>query len=381
MAEIYLAVEDTPHAGRRFVTIKRIRQEHVADPDYVEFFLTEGRVSLKCTHANLPRVFELGHTDGSYFLAMEYIHGHTLLDVLRAAIRARRYPSINLTLAVAIEVAAALEHVHTLRDVDGEPLRVIHRDVTPQNIMLTIDGSVKLIDFGIVRSTVQTHKTQTGIVKGKFAYMAPEQLEGRHDLDHRADLFALGIVMWETLAARPLFRRQVDFETIEAVRACDVPRIDELRQDVPEPLFDVITRALHRRPDQRYQSATEMLLALEACARECGLMTSRTELRRELAELCGEPSLPQIAAASAELADTPSTRFAIGSEAEAEPAPPRPPTPEPVEEAQLTPLSPKSGILRDPLLLYFLRKAGVRFADTSAPGSESRRNAQSAAGE
>jgi len=362
MAEIYLALEEMPHAGRRFVTIKRIRSEFARDPDYVEFFLTEGRISLKCAHPNLPQVFELGQVDGSFYLAMEYIRGHTLLDLLRASLRAQQLPSLNAMLLIALQVAAALEHVHGLRDVDGAPLEVIHRDVTPQNIMITADGSVKLIDFGIVRSTVQTHKTQTGIVKGKFAYMAPEQLNGRRDMNQRADLFALGIVMWETLAVRPLFRRRVDFDTIEAVRACEVPEITGLRSDIPDAVFEVVRVALRRKPEKRYQSATDMLTAIESVARSCGLMPSRTDLRKEMDALCGTPDLPQIPS-DGEFGESPSSRFAVGSEADAEtPAP----EVEPPAIHTLPRPSPKSGILRDPLLLYFLRKAGVRFADAPA---------------
>ena len=350
MAEIYLAVEDNEHAASRFVTIKRIRSEHATDPDYNEFFLTEGRVSLACAHPNLPQVFELGQADGSYYLAMEYIRGHTLLDLLRGAIRAQRLPSLNTVLCVAIEVAAALEHVHGLRAVDGAPLDVIHRDVTPQNIMLTAAVTVKLIDFGIVRSTVQTHKTRTGIVKGKFAYMAPEQINGYRTMDQRADLFALGIVMWESLAARPLFRRQGEFDTIEAVRTCRVPALDGIRNDVPQPVFDVVCTTLRADPNKRYQNATHLLTALEAAARDCGLVPSRTDLRAELLELCGAPAAPQL----------PKKRRALGSESDSDAAaqPPRR-----AHTELIAPAGPKSGISRDPLLLYFLRKAGVHIDD------------------
>ena len=336
MAEIYLAIEATAHGGRRFVIIKRIRADEADDPDYVDFFLTEGRVALRCAHPNLPQVFELEKAEGNYYLAMEYIHGHTLLDLLRAAIRAATRPSVELALTVGIGVAAALEHVHDLHDVNGAPLHVVHRDVTPQNIMISSAGAVKLIDFGIVRSAIQLHRTAAGIVKGKFAYMAPEQLEGAPSLDHRADLFTLGIVLWESLAARPLFRCRTDYDTIEAVRNKPIPDLTEIRADVPPALAAVIARALARKRSQRHQSATELLTALEEAADAHGLAPSLTKLRKETTELCGMPELPVLP--PAELDEVISL---------SELAPTAAPT-------------PNSGLARDPLLLYFLRQSGAQ---------------------
>jgi len=327
MAEVFLAVEDHPHAGRRFVTIKRIRSEHADDPDFVDFFLTEARVSLKFAHPNLPLVFELGGAEGHPYLAMEYIHGHTLLDLLRGAVRNRTGLSVGAVAAVGLAVAAALEHAHGLTDVDGSPLRLIHRDVTPQNIMIATAGTVKLIDFGIVRTSIQVHRTQTGIVKGKFAYMAPEQLEGA-PIDHRADLFALGIVLWESLAARPLFRGHTDMETIDNLRAMPIPDPRVLRPDVPPALAAVVLKALERDPRRRYGSATDVLAALEQVAEHCHLVPAVTRLRREAAELCGTPATPKVPAAAR-----------AGS-----------PGPE----------SQESGPTGDRLLTYYLRRAGGR---------------------
>ena len=344
MAEIFLAVEECQHAGRRFVTIKRIRTDQCFDPDFVDFFLTEGRVSLKCTHPNLPQAYELGEVDGVYYLAMEYIPGHTLLDFLRGAIRARELPSVGAVVTIGLGVAAALEHAHGLRGVDGEPLGVIHRDVTPQNIMISGAGSVKLIDFGIVRSAIQVHHTATGIVKGKFAYMAPEQLEGR-PIDHRADLFALGIVMWESLVARPLFRGRSDLETVDHIRSMVVLDPAQLRPDVPPSLAAVVLKALDRDPDKRFQSATTLLSALEQVAEHCRMVPSVTRLRREVSKVCGERSFPVVPPALVADQEA-SLRLAAGSE--------------PGAESPDNAKKPESGLDRDPLLLYFLRQSGAR---------------------
>ncbi|HUS64856.1 MAG TPA: serine/threonine-protein kinase [Kofleriaceae bacterium] len=338
MAEIFLAVDDT-NAGQRFVTIKRIKSDFDRDDEYVQFFMTEGRIALRCAHPNLPQAYEMGEVAGSYFLAMEYIHGHTLLDVVRAAALSRRPLSVSSAVHVGIGVAAALEHAHNLRDVSGRSLGVVHRDVTPQNVMLSVSGGVKLIDFGIVRAAIQTHKTQIGVVKGKFSYMAPETLTHASQLDHRADIFALGIVLHETLTGRSLFRGEHDTDTIERVRTMPIPDLSRLRKDVPVALSRVVMRALERDPDRRFQSATELMQELEATAESCGIHHSMIRLRDEVLDRCGMPPEPAFGSAP----------------------PPRepvllPPTP----SARRTPVpAPAPRVTGDPELAYFLRKAGA----------------------
>jgi serine/threonine-protein kinase len=348
MAELFLAVEETEHAGRRFVTVKRIRPEYARDADYIEFFLTEGRVALKCTHPHLPQAFDLGVIGGVHFLAMEFIRGHTLLDVVRAAATAGKSVTVATALRIGISIAAALECVHGLCDVDGRPLHVVHRDVTPQNIMISSAGSVKLIDFGIVRSDVQTHRTQNGVVKGKFAYLAPESIVNRGRIDQRADIFSLGICMHETLTARPLFRGINDAATLERLRFLEIPDLSLLRADVPTQLSAAVLKALERKPKRRFQSATEFLSALEQVTEECGIFHSVTRLRDEVLSLCGSAPLPMLApevleALSAEVANTP---------------PPVGLNP----HATLPP-----GAARDPRLAYFLAKASARPLPTRRP--------------
>ncbi len=294
MAEILLAVEKSPHSGHRFVTIKRIRADFDRDDEYVQFFLTEGRVSLKCAHPNLPQAYEMGAVDGSHYLCLEYIHGHTLLDVVRAGAKTDRPLSIETAVHVGVCVAAALEHAHGLRDLDGQSLCVVHRDVTPQNVMISVSGSVKLIDFGIVRSAVQTHRTASGVVKGKFSYMAPESLASSREFDHRADLFTLGIVLHETLTGRSLFRGVTDNDTLRRVRTMPVPDVTRLRPDVPAGLAGVIARALERDPDRRFQSATDFLQALEQVAEQAHIHRSVTRLRDEVLDRCGDPPFPSL---------------------------------------------------------------------------------------
>jgi serine/threonine protein kinase len=357
MAEIFLAVEKSEHGGHRFVTIKRIRSDFDRDDEFVQFFLTEGRVSLKCAHPNLPQAYELGQVDGCHYLALEYIHGHTLLDVVREAALGRRALAVSSVVHIGVGLAAALEHAHGLRDVDGRPLQVVHRDVTPQNVMLSVSGAVKLIDFGIVRSSVQTHKTESGVVKGKFSYMAPETLDGARRFDHRADLFALGVVLHEALTGRSLFRGHDDQDTVDRVRSMRIPDLTRLRSDVPAPLAAVIMHALERDPDRRFQTATEMLHALERAAEVCHIHHSMTRLRDEVLDRCGVPLLPAL---------PPEVRALLGEAVRraqtVEQAPPLAAGDGEAPGENEAPTAPFDGdggrLSQDPQLAYFLRQAG-----------------------
>lgn len=342
MAELYLAVEQTDSA-RRFVTVKRIRADFAHEAEFVEFFHTEARVAMRCSHPNLPQVIDAGRVDGMDYLAMEFIQGHTMLEMLRAAIRLRRWITPTTVVSVGVHVAAALEHVHGLRDVDGSLLNVIHRDVTPQNIMLTSAGSVKLIDFGIVRSAVQTHRTKAGVIKGKFSYMAPEQLAEVPLIDQRADIFSLGIVLHEALCGRSLFRAATDFATCERVLAAPIPDPSEVRSDVPRELAALVLKALSRDPARRFQTATDMLSALEYVAERCHLAPSVVRLRDEMTQLCGEAVAPTVEASV--LASLPG-----GSRDK------RPQTDEigPDDDNQ-----GNTGLSKDPLLMYFLKQGAA----------------------
>lgn len=358
MAELFAAIEDMGEAGRRLVTIKRIRPEHLHDPDFVDFFLTESRITLKFAHPNLPAVYEHGCEGGLHYLSMEYIHGHTVLELIRASIRTGSPVTFEAVLTMAAGVAAALEHAHDLCDVDGEPLDVVHRDVTPQNIMLATHGGVKLIDFGIVRSAIQVHRTRTGIVKGKLAYMAPEQLEGAPTLDLRADLFSLGVVMWESLIGRPLFRGKSELETVDRIRRMRVPDPRQLRPELPADVAAVVLKALERDPERRFATATELLVAIEETAARCGAVLSQHRLRTEVTGFCGVPELPVAPGVV-----VPSARVRAESYADTDRVS--------VDMALAAAGEPrKSGLWSDPLLVYFLRQTGARVpGDSSAPGS------------
>jgi serine/threonine-protein kinase len=293
MAEILLAIEDTAHQGKRFVTIKRIREEYAHDPDYIDFFLTEGRVSMQCSHPNLTSSFDLDTVDGVQYLAMEYIRGHTLLDLIRAAYNTKTHITPGTALRIVSEVAAALEHLHGMVGPDGKPMCVVHRDVTPQNIMIDSTGSVKLIDFGIARSEVQVHKTQAGTVKGKLSYIAPEQLKSNNTIDQRADVFSLGIVLHETLTSRGLFRGKDDADTLKRILKMPVPLVSVTREDVPFEVDIVMQQAMERDLNRRYASAKAFGDAIAELGSLAPLAATEV-LRDEVLKYCGDPPVPTL---------------------------------------------------------------------------------------
>ena len=297
MAEILLAIEETPHSGKRFVTIKRIRSEHSHDPDYIDFFVSEGRVSMQCAHPNLVTSFDLDTVNGVHYLAMEYIRGHTLLDLIRTAHHTKVKLSVPSVLRIAGEVAAGLDHLHTMCDGDGRALHVVHRDVTPQNIMIDAVGSVKLIDLGIARSEMQVHQTKVGTVKGKLSYIAPEQLGTNRVLDGRADIFSLGIVMHESLTTRGLFRGNNDNDTVRRIRQMPIPLVHTQRRDVTHEVDALLGKALERDLASRFQSASELLRALHGLNAD-DRPGSLTMLRDEVLALCGDPPVPTLGGGS-----------------------------------------------------------------------------------
>jgi serine/threonine protein kinase len=293
MADVYLAV-DRATATPRWVAVKRIRADLASHREFIDFFMTEGRLTLACHHPHLPTAFNLGHAAGRPYLALEYIGGPTVLALSRAATRRRRPIAVPAALAIGLAAARALDHLHNLRDLDGRSLDVIHRDVTPQNLLVAPGGVVKLIDMGVARTTFQAHRTEAGVIKGKYAYIAPEQLDKRVTIDQRADLFSLGAVMHELLTGQPLFHGASDLDTTERVKSGPIPHPSSVRPDIPTPVADVVMGALARDPDKRWPSAASMVDALERAAEGAGLFPWQGRLAREVTALVGTPRQPAL---------------------------------------------------------------------------------------
>jgi serine/threonine-protein kinase len=290
MAELFLAeVED--HGQRRTVVLKRIRPDHAGDPEYRQFFDHEARLARLLDHPNVVHALDAGEIQGVPYVALEYVRGASALDLIRRAIDHQLPLSIEAILSIGLDLCAALTYVHELRTAAGEALDVVHRDVSPPNVVIGIDGRAHLVDFGVARSTSQRHATAAGVIKGKLAYLAPEQLTTRSGgelvYDHRADLFVLGTLLYELCTLRPLFRGTSPEDTLRQVVGKEVLALDEVRADVPTPVAQVIMRALAKDPAQRFCSGRELADDLREAARASGLVPSQAAVKRHLRELLG----------------------------------------------------------------------------------------------
>lgn len=282
MAEVLIGALDGAAGVSRAVVIKRVLPHLAEEAEFRAMFLDEAKLVAGLRHPNVVSVLELGEDDGQLFLVMEYLQGEGLDELTSRILHHDTVLEPRLAAFVVAEACAGLHAAHTHTDSNGEPLNIIHRDVSPHNISLGYDGHVKLIDFGIAQSSIQDAKTQTGVVKGKIAYMAPEQLD-RRPLDHRVDVFALGVVLWELLTGRRLFKRKSPMETVRAVCFDPIPGPLDVRDDVPVYLDGICRCALSRDPEHRYESAAAMREDLLKCIRSLNQTgNEREELSRLL---------------------------------------------------------------------------------------------------
>ncbi|HEX8953563.1 MAG TPA: serine/threonine-protein kinase, partial [Polyangia bacterium] len=270
MAQILLA-EDA--RAQRLVVIKRILPHYATQPDFVQFFIHEGRLGQRLRHKNLVETLEAGQVGDACYIALEYLRGQPAIELLRQAARARVELPLGAAVRIVADAARGLHHAHTACDAEGKPLGVVHRDVTPHNLFLTVEGATKVLDFGIAKAASQLHQTRTGTIKGKFAYLAPEQIRGE-GIDRRVDVFALGIVLHELLTLRPLFRGVNDAETLNRVLTLEIPAPEHVRKGVPPGLGAVALRALQRDRDRRLPSAEALADSIEAVAAAEGIDAS-----------------------------------------------------------------------------------------------------------
>jgi serine/threonine protein kinase len=274
MAEVLLARQQLAGGGQRLCVVKRLWPDTVADPDLVDMFLDEARLAARLAHPNLVPVFDFGEHDGAQYIAMEYVHGRTLAEILQEHGARKSFIPFPVAARIIAQVADALDYAHRATDADGRPLQVVHRDISPQNILLSATGAVKLIDFGIAKSKVERLQTRVGYIKGKLGYMSPEQASAR-PLDARSDLFSLGLVLFELLTnAKPFVQRDDISVMLEAVRKAAVEPLERYREGVPEPLKDILARVLQRERALRYQRASELSFELERFILRHGVVVS-----------------------------------------------------------------------------------------------------------
>jgi serine/threonine-protein kinase len=266
MGEIFLARLEGAEGFEKLFVVKRILPHLADDERFREMLIAEARIASRLSHANICQVYELGDEAGQLYIVMEYLDGVSLLPLLRKASRAQQPLEFGFVAGVISQTCDALHYAHELRDRTGDSMGLVHRDVTPANIILTESGVAKLLDFGIAKAKGASANTQTGAVKGKYAYMAPEQLRGG-EIDRRVDVFALGVVLYEMLALRRLFQRTTDYLTFRAVMEQPIPDIRRYRADVPDALAGALARALDRAPSNRFDTARQLASAvLDAAA-------------------------------------------------------------------------------------------------------------------
>ena len=257
MAQVFVAEQTGPGSQRRIVAVKRVHSHFAQSEEYQQMFRREARLATLLDHRNVVRVFEMGGRPGAYFIVMEYLPGEDLRSVQRRLEARAEHMPCDLVAYVALEAAEALSYVHQVSGNGGESLGLVHRDVNPSNLLVTYQGITKLLDFGIAKVNTETSMTSAGVFKGKLAYASPEQVNSQR-LDGRSDVFALGIVMWELLMGRRLFRRRDPAATFEAVRAAPIPVPSAVDSRIPSALSAIVMRALTREVDGRYQSAEEL---------------------------------------------------------------------------------------------------------------------------
>lgn len=275
MATVYLGLTTGEGGFQRLFAIKVLHHYLMSEPQFIEMFLDEARIAAALRHPNVVPIVDLGTHDGAYYVAMEYVEGCSLATLLNK--HARERPP-RLLVPLMLDALAGLEAAHAAVDDAGQPMRLVHRDVSPQNILIGVDGTARLTDFGIARASTRVNTTQPGSVKGKYAYMSPEQFGNSAELDQRADIFSAGSVLWSMLTARRLFQADHDAATIHNIMKLEVPAPSRIGLRPPGVFDAVCLRALERDPAQRFATAQAMEDALREAAARAGGLASRREI-------------------------------------------------------------------------------------------------------
>ncbi len=263
MAEVFRGVAESMEGFKKSVAIKRILPNLTKNQKFVSMFLDEARLSLFLQHANIVQVFDISKTpDNAYFLVMEFVDGCNLKALIERQKQKNKRLEVAHAIYIMIECCKALQYAHALENPEtNEPLGIVHRDISPPNILLSKNGEVKLVDFGLAKANTQIEATDQGVVKGKFSYLSPEAASA-NPVDHRADIFAVGIILWELFTGKRLFYGDTDYQTVELVRQAKIPSLSALNPEIEGELEGIIRKALARNPDDRYQDASDLSEAL-----------------------------------------------------------------------------------------------------------------------
>ena len=269
MAELYRAKLTGAEGFEKLIAIKKILPNLSEEENLITSFIDEAKLAALLHHENIVQIYDFGSMDDEYFIAMEFIFGKDLRTIRQAAKQREMPLSMENILHIVSRICAGLDYSHKLKDLQGQPLNIIHRDINPQNILVTYEGQVKIIDYGIAKAASQNTKTRENLIKGKLAYMSPEQANGQ-SIDHRSDIFSTGIILYELLAVKRMFEGET-MHVLSLVREAQYDPPEEVIPDLPAKLNQILRRALAKDPTERYQSAGDMMADLEEFAFECSL--------------------------------------------------------------------------------------------------------------
>ncbi len=300
MAEIHLARTEGIAGFEKYVAIKMIHPNFSEDQQFVQMLIDEAKITVQLSHVNIAQTFDLGRVGSTYYITMEFVEGCDLYKLLREGAEQDIEVPIDVAAFIVKEAATGLDYAHRKRDVMGQPLQIVHRDVSPQNLLVSAMGEVKVIDFGIAKATMRAQETQAGVIKGKYYYMSPEQAWGEH-LDSRTDIFSLGIILYELLTGQMLYLEEDLHVLLERIREAKIAPPSTLRRGIPPELEDIVMTALQKRPNDRFATGADMAQALERFLRNhspvCGANTITEWTTRVLGatdeQLHDEPSLDE----------------------------------------------------------------------------------------
>jgi eukaryotic-like serine/threonine-protein kinase len=304
MATAYLCVAQGPGGFNKLQVLKYLRPDLAADEEFLTMFLEEARIAARINHPNVVQTNEVGYDGICHYIAMEYIEGQTIENVVRRAKKqGNKSIPLDMHLRILSDALAGLHHAHELLDFDGTPLNIVHRDVSPHNVMVTYDGFVKVLDFGIAKAADSSSDTRSGMLKGKYAYMAPEQYSGDR-VDRRADIFAMGVMLWQAITSQRMWKGITGTEIIARVIKGDIKRPSELVADVDERLEAICMKALAHDPDARYATAADFQSALEDHLRARSILILSRDVGQYVGNLAVESRSRIRAAVEAQLAKT-----------------------------------------------------------------------------
>ncbi|HRC56376.1 MAG TPA: serine/threonine-protein kinase, partial [Kofleriaceae bacterium] len=290
MAEIHLAKAKGIAGFEKYVALKMIHPNFAEDEQFIDMLVDEAKIAVQLTHHNIAQTFDLGRVGDTYYISMEYVDGADLYKVLRRASEQDIEFPLDVCAFIAKEIASGLDYAHRKRDVTGQQLGIVHRDVSPQNVLLSYAGEVKLVDFGIAKATMKVKQTAAGVIKGKYYYMSPEQSSGGN-VDSRSDIFSAGIVLYEMMTGQMLYLEEDLHRLLSMVRRADIASPCTLRPGIPAQLERIVMHALAKSPADRYQSGADLANDLERFLHAYSPVFTPAKMVALLRRSVGDPTL------------------------------------------------------------------------------------------